>query len=216
MISDWGVNGWGAADRRLFLSTTPSVRPCPVQNSVVWILLSIPVMRSLRSCWLHCGGICSSVVLVSLLWVWTNSMPYQWSCLICSRKTCHTEPAGQRAGILRKRTVFFTRCVTFCCLVGPRTSVTRALSMATSITARNWPIARTTRMYISRYFGLMPARVTCSTFDRWRQIWLTLNKTRVTTPGNLFPPLLSIRRVKRVLASWGSDTQHCNQYTLGN
>ena len=59
-------------------------------------------------------------------------------------------------------------------------------------------------------------RVTYSTFDRWRQIWLTLNKTRVMTQGNLFLPLLLIRRVKRVLASWGSDTQHCNQYTLGN
>ena len=216
MISDWGVNGWGAADRRLFLSTTPSVRPCPVQNSVVWILLSIPVMRSLRSCWLHCGGICSSVVLVSLLWVWTNSMPYQWSCLICSRKTCHTEPAGQRAGILRKHTVFCTRCVTFCFLVGPRTSVTKALSMATLITAKNWPIAQTTRRYISRYFGHILARVTCSTSGRWRQIWLTRSKTRVKLLRSLHPHLLLIRSVKLVLVSLGSDTRRCNQYTLGN
>ncbi len=189
---------------------------CPVRNSTVWLLLSILMMRSLRSFWLHCGGICSSDVLVSRLWVWTNSMPYQRSCLICSRKTCHKEPAGQRAGILRKHTVFFTRCVTFCCLVGLKTSATRALSMATLITARNWPIAPTTRMYISRYFGHMPARVTCSTSGHWRQIWLTLSKTRVMTLGNLFLPLLSIRRVKLVLASWGSDTRHCNQYTLGN
>jgi hypothetical protein len=95
-------------------------------------------------------------------------------------------------------------------------SATRALSMATLITARNWPVAPTTRMYISRDFGHMPARVTCSTSGRWRQIWLTLSKTRVMTLGNLFLPLLSIRRVKLVLASWGSDTRHCNQYTLEN
>ena len=79
------------------------------------------------------GGICSSAVLVSWKRDWTNSMPYSWSsgCLTCSKTTCHTEQAGQRAGISKKHTVFFTRYATFCFLVGLRTSVTRALSMTT-------------------------------------------------------------------------------------
>ena len=50
------------------------------------------------------------------------------------------EPAGQRAGILKRHTAFFTRCVIFCCLDGLRTSVTRAQSMGTLITASVWPI----------------------------------------------------------------------------
>ena len=33
-------------------------------HSMVWIQLSIQVPKSLRSCWLRCDGICSSVVLV--------------------------------------------------------------------------------------------------------------------------------------------------------
>ncbi len=99
---------------------------------------------------------------------------------------------------------------------GLGTYATRALSMATLITARNCPIAPTTRMYISRYFWHMPARVTCSTSGRWRQIWLTLSKTRVMMLGNLFLRLLTIRRVKLVLASWRSNARHCNQHTLGS
>ena len=210
--NDWVL----ALHCRFILSMRPSVKPRRDQNSMAWLRLSTQVMTSSRSFWLHCGGICSSVGLVSPLWDWRNSMPCQWSCLNCSRTTCHTERVGQRAGILKKHTVFFTRCVTFCCLVGLRTSVTRALSMATLITARNWPIARTTRRYISRYFGHIPARVTCSTSGRWKQIWLTLRKTKVKLLRSLWQHLLLIRRVKLVRVSWGSDTRRCNQYTLGN
>jgi hypothetical protein len=95
--------------------------------------------------------------------VWTNSMLYPCSCLNCSRKTCHTELGGLRAGISKRSTAFFTRCVIFCCLDGLRTPVTRALSMGTLITASVWPIVRTTRRYILRYCEHIPARVTCST-----------------------------------------------------
>ena len=35
--------------------------------------------------------------------------------------------------------------------------------MATLTTASIWPIVLTTKRYISRYFGHIPARVTCST-----------------------------------------------------
>jgi hypothetical protein len=114
---------------RFSLSTTPSVKLYPVQNCTVWPLSLTQVMKSSRSFWLHCGGICSSAVSVSMLWGWTNSMPYQWSCLKCSRKTCHTELAGQRVRISKRHTAFFTRCVIFCCLDGLRTSATRDLSM---------------------------------------------------------------------------------------
>ena len=50
--------------------------------------------------------------------------------------------------------------------------------------------------------------------ESW-QIWLTCSKMRVKMLRSLHPHLLLIS-VKRLLASWGSDTQHCNQYTLGN
>ena len=77
----------------------------------------------------------NSAVSDSLLRDWTNSMIYQWSCLNCSKKKCQTELAGRKAGISEKHIVFFTRCATFFYLVGLKTSLTRALSMAISPTA---------------------------------------------------------------------------------
>ena len=107
----------------------PSVQPGSDHHSMVWLLLSTRVTRSLRSFWQHFDGICSSAVLVSLLRDWTSCMTYLWNCLNCSKKICQTEQAGQEAGISKKHTVFFTRYATFCCLVGQRTLV--ALSTAT-------------------------------------------------------------------------------------
>jgi hypothetical protein len=153
---------------RFSLSTTPSVKPNPVQLSMVWPLSPTQVVKSSRSFWLHCGALSFLTALGFML--------YPWSCLKCSRKTCHTEPAGWRAGISKRCTAFFTRCKIFCCLDGLRTSVTRALSMGTSITASVWPIERTTRRYTSRPCKHIPARVTCSACGPWRRIWPTLRR----------------------------------------
>ena len=121
---------------RSYLSTTASVEPRPVPNFMGWSQLLTQVMKSSRFSWRHYGGICSSAVLDSLLRDWTNSMPYQLSCLNCSRRTCQNELAGRKVGILKKHTVFSTRCATLFCLVGQRTLLTRALSMPISTTAR--------------------------------------------------------------------------------
>jgi hypothetical protein len=145
---------------------------------------------------------------VELLEFLKENMPY---------RTGGAEAEGWKLpGILRKRTVFFTRCVTFCCLVGLRTSVIRALSMAILITARNWPIAQTTRRYISRYSGHIPARVTCSTYGPWRQIWPMQRKTTVMVVRKRWLHLLLTGRVRLALVSLESDTRLCSLYPLGN
>ena len=99
------------------------------------------------------------------------------------------------------QTAFYIRCATFCCSVGQRTLVTRALNMAISITASDWPIVQITRRYILQYLGHIPVRGTCSTWGPWRQIWPTQRKTRMMEPRNLGLPLLLIRRVRLGLVS---------------
>ena len=203
---------------RCVLSTTPSVKPRSEQSSMAWIQSSIQVTKLSRSFCQRCGGICSSAVSVSMQRDWINFTPYLWNCLKCSKKTCQTEQEDHKIEISKRHTVFFTRCATFCCSVGQRISVTRALSMVISITASDWPIVQITRRYILRYLGHIPARVTCSTCGPWRQIWQMQRKTRAMVARKVWLPILLTlaRSVKLLHASWVSDTQHCSPYTLGN
>ncbi len=87
------------------------------------------------------------------------------------------------------------------------------LSTAILAIASVWLIAQTTKRCISLYFGHwhIPVKATCGICSPWKQICPPLHKTRVMVVRNpsLWLVLVLTRKVKLVLVSWVSGTQHC-------
>ena len=64
----------------------------------------------------------------------------------------------------------------------------------------------------------IPVKATCSICSPWKPICPPLHKTRVMVVRNpsLWLVLVLTRKVKLVLVSWVSGTQHCRPYMQGN